>query len=394
MPYAILILRPKKKDSIHYRHPWVFSGALEIHKDIKNGDIVWIADELGEIIATGMYSTQSFISVRILAFEKIEITKDWIKEKIAEAGKKRLYPNKSTNGYRLIFGEADEMPGLVVDRYADVFVLQISCMGMEKLKPLIIESLIELYKPSAIVERSDLTSRVAEGMDESKGILFGELDGEIKFKENNHVFLSDVLEGQKTGFFLDQKDLRSEIELLADGNRVLNLFSYTGAAGIYALAGGATSVHHVDSSENALAMCHRQTKLNKFTADSCTTEEANIFVWLANQRGGDYDMVIMDPPAIIKSIKDKEAGMKAYHFLNRAAMRFVRDGGIFITSSCSHYFTEEEMLYTLRRASVQNNLWLEPIKIVRQSADHPVSLYFPESSYLKSGIFRVTKKKE
>lgn len=391
MAYTILSLKPKKKDSIHYRHPWVFSGALEVHKDVKNGDIVWVADELGEVIATGMYSTQSFISVRVLAFEKIEITKEWIKEKIENAGGRRLFPNKSSNGYRLIFGEADGLPGLVVDRYDDVFVLQISCMGMENLKSFVVEALNKLYKPSAIVERSDLASRTAEGMEELKTVLSGEVSEPIKFKENNHTFLSDVIEGQKTGFFLDQKDLRNEIELLAKGNKVLNLFSYTGAAGIYAMAGDAESVHHVDSSSNALEMCHAQTKLNKFDADKCTTEEADIFVWLANQKGGDYDMVIMDPPAIIKSIKDKEAGMKAYHFLNRAAMRFVKDGGIFITSSCSHYFTEEELLYTLRRASVQNNLWLEPIKIIRQSHDHPVSLYFPESSYLKSVIFRVRK---
>jgi 23S rRNA (cytosine1962-C5)-methyltransferase len=219
----------------------------------------------------------------------------------------------------------------------------------------------------------------------------GAADAPVAFKENGIKYLADLKGGQKTGFFLDQKDARATLAKLAEGKDVLNLFSYSGAAGIAMMKGGAKSVRNMDASEEALALCQAHAKLHKIKADAFTTEQADIFQWLGEQGDGDLDMVVMDPPALIKSMKDAESGRKAYHFLNRAAMRLVKDGGVFATSSCSHFFSEEDLAYTLRRASVQAGVTLDMIAAERQSADHPQSVTFPESSYLKTFIFQVKR---
>ena len=190
--------------------------------------------------------------------------------------------------------------------------------------------------------------------------------------------------GQKTGFYLDQRDLRQEIHRLAAGRKMLDLFSYTGSCGLAALTGGAASVHCVDSSAAALDLGLRQIRLNAVDDSRLTCEAGDVFQWLASRTDPEYDLVTIDPPALIKSRRHADAGRRGYHFLNRAALRLIRDGGILVTSSCSAFFTEEDLAITLRRASEQVGVELIVLKIIRQGPDHPVSLYFPEGSYLKS----------
>lgn len=389
-------LKTGKEANVGFRHPWIFSGALEEGpKEEAHGTVVRVVDRHGKVLATGTHSARSSIAVRVFAPGEATIDGAWIAARLREAdGRRRLMgygPGTDTTGYRVAFGEADHLPGLVVDRYGDAVVFQISTMGMDRFRTEVIDAIAEVLKPARIIERSDLPVRAEEFLEDVVAVHAGEGDAPADFLEHGLKFRADLMAGQKTGFFLDQKDARAELAKLAEDKEVLNLFSYSGAAGIAMMKGGAKAVHNMDASEEALALCAAHAKLHKIKADTFTTEQADIFQWLGERKDEERDMVVMDPPALIKSMKDAESGRKAYHFLNRAAMRLVKDGGIFATSSCSHFFSEDDLAYTLRRASVQAGITLDVLKVVRQSPDHPASVYFPESSYLKTFIFQVKR---
>ncbi|MFH0820949.1 MAG: class I SAM-dependent rRNA methyltransferase [Candidatus Peregrinibacteria bacterium] len=393
--YPVLTIKADRSVSAVFHHPWLFSGSIQSKPSgLNQGDLVQVADQAGKILGTGTYSKSS-IAVRLFEFGEAVIDADWLQRKIRQAEDRRTVlgygPETETTGYRLVFGEADGLPGLVIDRYGDVLALQISTAGMEALKPLVIEALQELFKPRAIVERSDISVRREEGLKEEKSMLLGDPVDEVEFLENGHRFFADVMNGQKTGFYLDQKDLRSFIQPLAGDREALNLFSYTGATNVYLFKGGAKSVLAVDSSADALHGCQKQLGLNRLKKAKLVTEEADGFQWLGVHKEPAYDLVVLDPPGIIKTQKNIEEGAKTYHFLNRAAMRLVRDEGIFVSSSCSHYMNPGEFEMILRRASVQAGVTLDMLAWVQQSPDHPRSLYFPESHYLKSVVARVRR---
>ena len=391
----IITHKAGKEAKVAFRHPWIFSGALEnAPEDSAHGEVVRVADKRGVVLGTGTYSARSSIAVRVFQFGDATIDRAWITARLKEANDRRLAmgygPGTDTTGYRVVFGETDHLPGLVVDRYDDTVVFQLSTTGMDRFRLDVIAAIEDVLAPANIVERSDLGVREEELLEDVVEVHKGEAEL-VEFKENGLKFLADVKAGQKTGFFLDQKDTRVALGRFAEGKKVLSLFSYSGAAGVAMMKGGALSVHNMDSSEDALALCEKHAKLHKIKAADFTTESTDIFQWLGEQKDGDLDMVVMDPPALIKAMKDAESGRKAYHFLNRAAMRLVKNGGIFATSSCSHFLTEDDLAYTLRRASVQAGITLDMLAVVRQSADHPQSVYFPESNYLKTFIFRVTR---
>jgi 23S rRNA (cytosine1962-C5)-methyltransferase len=263
---------------------------------------------------------------------------------------------------------------------------------MENLKPLLLNAIHAVLKPKLIIERSDLSVRSEEHLPETSGILFGKTkDGLIPFKENGIDFFADTLGGQKTGFFLDQKDLRMALASLAPGRTVVDIFSYTGAAGIYALKNKAKHVTFMDSSAHALEIAKKHVEENtaKATAKNskATFIEEDAFTYTGNIKTPQFDMVLLDPPALIKSQRDAENGKKAYHFLNRAALRMVKDNGIFCSSSCSHFLTEDDFMFLLRRAAKQAGVTLHTLYTIRQSPDHPIDISFPESKYLKSFVF-------
>ncbi|MFA5792680.1 MAG: class I SAM-dependent rRNA methyltransferase [Candidatus Gracilibacteria bacterium] len=397
MDYPILKLKKGKEGNVIFRHPWVFSGAIEyIPNNLPQGSLVYVQDSQENIIGTGTFSKYSSIAIRIFDFKKAEINEKWIAEKLRTALQKRKLlgygKGTSTSGYRLVFGEADELPGLVVDVYATQIVIQISTAGMDALREDVVEALKKLLNPKAIVERSDMQVRQEEHLPEIKELLYGKVTGKngAEFKENGLTFYADVLEGQKTGFFLDQKDLRLKIEELAKDKEVIDIFSYTGSAGIYALRGKAKKVSFVDSSRLALDFCEKHVKKNFKNAKFETIEE-DAFQFTSTAKSDSYDMVLLDPPALIKSRASMENGKKAYHFLNRAGIRMVKDGGIFVTSSCSHFLSEDDFMFLLRRAEVQAGTTLHMLYSIKQSPDHPLSINFPESKYLKSFVFLVEK---
>lgn len=398
MAYPIISLKAGREASTGFHHPWIFSGALQaVPLEVKHGDLVHVADRQGKIIGTGTYSATTSIAVRLFAFTEATIDEAWLASAVKAANDRRrlmgLGDGQPTTGYRVVFGESDNLPGLVIDRYADVLVLQISTAGMDRLRPHIIAACHTIFSPRAIVERSDMAIRREEKLEEITAVPVGEVTEPVQFLENNVKFLADVVGGQKTGFYLDQRELREHIAKLAPGRSILNLFSYTGAASIVALKNGAASVHNIDSSAEALALGEKQRDLNELPAESWTSEEADVFAWLNDHNEPTYDMVILDPPALTKTKSEQEAAGRAYHFLNRAALRLVKSGGILVTSSCSRFFSEDDLAYVLRRASVQTGVTFNVLKTVRQASDHPLSVYFPESAYLKSFIGQVAQAK-
>ncbi len=394
--YGHVQLKAGREAATGFHHPWIFSGAIEnVALRITHGDLVHVTDRNGRIIGTGTYSAHGTIRVRLLAYEAVEITQAWITATLQAAQAHRALlgygPGTDTTGYRVVFSEADNLPGLVIDRYGSVLVLQLSTAGMEQLRPLILAACQELFSPSAVYERSDMSARNEEYLPPVTAIHYGVLAEPVPFQEHGQSFVADVLGGQKTGFFLDQKDLRQQVRAFARDKKVLNLFAYTGATSVVALLGGGSHVHNVDQSAPALELIPRQLELNNLAADKSTSDVADVFQWLNDHATEQYDMVIVDPPALTKKKSDLPAAQKAYHFLNRAAMRLVAPGGLLVTSSCSHFFTSDDLAFVLRRASVQAGVQLRVLKHVTQSADHPLSVYFPESAYLKSYICQVGK---
>src|SRR5688572_9659705 len=385
MSYPTVTLQKGKEVNAVFRHPWIFSGALTKRPDdVGHGEIVRVEDIAGKVVGTGTYSGKSSIAVRLLEFGDKEVVIDeaWFAAKFKQSDdRRRLYgygPGEATDGYRAVFGEADGLPGLVVDRYKDVLVIQISTAAMDARRKEIVAALKLAFSPTAIVERSDLPVRKEEALSDETGTLLGDTPEAVEFVEHGMRFSADVVGGQKTGFYLDQKALRAAVAKYAGGREVLNLFSYTGAAGIAAIKGGAKSVVNVDASGPALEGCRRMTELNGIEPHVFMTEESDAFQYLSAKTEPAFDMVLMDPPALIKSQRDGDEGKKAYHFLNRAALRLVRDGGVFVTSSCSHFLSEEDFAFILRRASVQAGVRLDVMEVVRQAPDHPLSVYFPE----------------
>jgi 23S rRNA (cytosine1962-C5)-methyltransferase len=338
----------------------------------------------------------------VLEFGEATIDRTWLATKIRAADERRRLmgfgPGTDTTGYRMVFGESDGLPGLVVDRFGDVLVFQISTAGMDALREPLIEVLLDLFSPSAIVERSDLPGRREERLQEVTAVHHGEASARAPFTEWGVPLQADVTGGQKTGFFLDQKELRRLVRGLpaalardGQGPEVLNLFSYSGATGLAALLGGAARVHNVDGSEQAITYAREHAQLNGVDEDRFTTERADVFHWLSTHQEPAYDLVLLDPPALIKSQRDTEQGRRAYHFLNRAALRVVKDGGVLVTSSCSNHFPEEDLAFELRRAATTLGVTVHALASVRQSADHPLSVYFPEALYLKSLVLQVRR---
>ena len=393
-----VILRPRREESILRFHPWVFSGAIaRIVGTPAEGDLVAVYSSDDRYLATGHYQIGS-IAVRILSFDEDPLAPDFWEKMVRRAFQVRvacgLHGSETTNCYRLVHGEGDGLPGLIIDYYDGVCVLQAHSVGMFKAKGAICEALQAVYGDSlrAVYDKSSGTAPFKAGLDLVDGYLYrtpGFTADEQVVLENGNRFCVNWNEGQKTGFFLDQRENRAHVGRLAKGRTVLNLFCYTGGFSIYALQAGAVHVDSVDSSRKAMDMVDRNVALNGFTPDRHTSYCADAIEFLRDVPEGKYDLMIVDPPAFAKHRGALKNALRAYQRLNAAAISKVAPGGFVFTFSCSQVVDKEAFALAVFSAAAQCGRSVRILDRLNQPADHAVNIYHPEGEYLKGLLLYV-----
>jgi len=389
-------LNKDEERRIRSGHYWIFSNEINVKKtpikEFAAGAIVEIFDARKNFLGTGYVNPATLISVRLLTRDRITSLSGYIKKKISEAHAMR---EQFIGGehYRLVFGESDGLPGLVIDRYAGVFVVQINTAGMEALKQFVLDALTILFNPQAIVMCNDHQVRQLEGLELYRDVVQGTLPESVTVKEHGLEFEIDVLKGQKTGWYYDQRENRALMNQFINGRSdisVLDMFSYVGAWGINAAAAGAESVLCVDESAPALEQVTKNAERNN-VQDKVSTQKEDIFQWIKSDTftKQKFDIVVLDPPALIKRRKDAKNGKNAYRQLNEFALKIVKPGGMLITASCSHHLPAEDLRTVLVQGARPLKKAIQIIAEGRQGLDHPVQAAMPETSYLKVFYVRV-----
>jgi len=406
MTHSTVVLKPAKEYPIRAGHPWIFSNAIESEPKAEAGDLILVQTHAGLPLGIGMINPQNSIRVRMIcpacrqagATSETPIDADYIGRELRKLDEqKKVHLPPKTTGYRVCHADADGLPGLIVDRYSEVFVFQIHTAGMEKLKDKVIEAIKKEFKPSAIVERSDVEARKQEGLKVLEPHLHhGKLKGPVEFMEYGIPFYVDVMKGQKTGFFLDQRDTRIKVGQLSKNRKVLNLFGYTGAFSVHAAIGSAAEVATVDVSGEALEMAKQNLKLNGFDPDDSSQfqfMEADVMALFRNKafKDGHYDLIICDPPAFAKSADSVRSALEAYSALAKRCLWMLKEGGILVTSSCSGRVTMDDFKNTLRLAAGHTGRDAKILATFGQAFDHTEKLSFPEGKYLKTVILEVTR---
>ena len=391
-----VILKKGREDSVLRFHPWVFSGAIaEVQGHPDEGDVVAVHSSDGKFLAAGHWQIGS-IAVRILSFNADALKQDFYKEMLSRAfamrrsfGIETDSPGRETNCYRLVHGEGDDLPGLVIDYYAGVAVVQFHSVGMYRNKDEICRALQEVMgdRLTAIYDKSESTLPYKAGLQPQNGYIWGQSDN-FTAMENGLRFNVDWIEGQKTGFFIDQRENRALLERYARGRDTLNMFCYTGGFSVYALRGGAERVHSVDSSAKAIELTNRNVALN-FPGD--TRHEAyaeDAFKFLQANRE-EYDLIILDPPAFAKHRDAVRNALKGYQRLNAKAIGQIRSGGLLFTFSCSQAVSREQFRLAVFSAAAETGREVRILHQLTQPADHPVNIYHPEGEYLKGLVLWV-----
>jgi 23S rRNA (cytosine1962-C5)-methyltransferase len=375
-------------------HPWIYKRQiLRTDPSIRPGDIVNVIAPDGKYIGTGYYNSHSDICIRILTFTNEPIDAGLFRSRMAAADEKRSKIKPLTDAYRVVFSEADGLPGLVIDRYGGTVVFQALTLGMERFKETIIDLIDEILKPEYIYERSDSPYRKFEGLEERRGWWGDEGSGCVEISEGRARFLVDIVRGHKTGFYLDQRSARLAIGSAAKGRDVLDLFSYTGGFAVHAALGGARSALGVDIKEDWLALAGRNSELSgvgKITEFA----RSDAFGYLKKMKteGRLFDIIIVDPPSFAKAKYSLASASRGYEELNTAAMRCLKDGGTLATFSCSHNMPNEIFSGILKKASEKAGKSVSILKRCHQAQDHPIVRAIPETEYLKGYFLRITEK--
>ena len=393
-----IILRKGREESLRRFHPWVFSGAVaQIVGQPAEGDLVGVYAADGSFLACGHYQIGS-IAVRVLSFDSDVLSPDFWEVMLSRALQVRrsagLFGSGQTNCFRLVHGEGDNLPGLIIDWYAGVAVLQAHSVGMFRCKKQIADALKKVFGDAllAVYDKSSGTAPFKAGLDLVDGYLYRSeafRDGEREVLENGNRFLVDWTEGQKTGFFLDQRENRALVAKHAVGRQVLNLFCYTGGFSIYALAAGAAHVDSVDSSAKAMSMVDKNVALNGFAPERHTSYCADAIEFLRKVPEGKYDLIIVDPPAFAKHRGALNNALRAYQRLNAAAISRVAPGGLVFTFSCSQVVDKEAFALAVFSAAAQTRRSVRILDRLNQPADHAVNIYHPEGEYLKGLLLYV-----
>jgi len=385
-----LQLKRGKEDSLLRFHPWVFSGAIQqVDEGIAEGDVVRVVTSSGDFIAVGHYQ-QGSIAVRVLSFREVDIDDAFWYSRLESALRMRIAigiaDNPQNNTYRLVHGEGDLLPGLIIDVYGKTAVMQAHSIGMHLSRVQIAEQLARVMgaRIENIYYKSETTLPFMDHME--NGFLYGGSQ-ENTAVENGLIFYVDWLHGQKTGFFVDQRENRALLEKYAKGKRVLNMFCYTGGFSFYAMRGGAELVHSVDSSAKAIELTNRNVQLN-FPGDSrhkAFCDDAFKFL----EKNGQYDLIILDPPAFAKHRGALHNALKGYTRLNMKAMQMIQPGGILFTFSCSQVVTKDHFRNAVFTAAAQAGRKVRILHQLHQPADHPINIYHPEGEYLKGLVLYV-----
>jgi len=380
-----LVLKTGKERVIANRHPWIFAGAVAKETGPEDAAIADLVDPSGARVASGFYSRHSQIRLRALTFGDEELSAATIEQRIVDAVRRRApILREGTNAARLVNAEGDDLSGLVVDRYADLVVIEIANSGLDQLKELVTSVLEREVRPRLVYFKNDLPARTLEHLSTDPQAI-GEGEPIVEVTENGLRFLVDAREGQKTGFFLDQRENRALARTLSAGRSVINLFSYTGAFGVYAAAGGAKSVENVDVSASAIEFARRNHELNGSTA-TFTVADAFQFV---RKRRDPVDLLIFDPPAFAKSRAEVDRAARGYKDVNLFAMRLVRPGGLMMTFSCSGHVSLDLFQKVIFSAAHDAGRRVSFVRRLGAGMDHPVSLYAPEGEYLKGFLLEI-----
>lgn len=397
---AAVILKPGREKSVHHRHPWLFSGAIaRVDGAPDPGALVRVHSDDNEFLAQGYFNPHSQITVRLLAWDREEIIDDaWWRRRVEQAVVRRrpLADDVATNAYRLIYSEADNLPGLIVDRYGDYLVCQFLTAGIESLRNVIIDALWDLQKPRGILDLSDNDAREMEGLSACGGLLRGVApDRRMTIRENNFRYLVDLASAQKTGFYLDQRRNRMHVAALAHGRRCLDCFCYSGGFTVPMAAAQAATITCIDSSETALSLLQENIRLLRDDHPQATGEilakQGNVFDTLRKFRdqGRSFDLIVLDPPKLAASQTQAARAKRAYKDLNLLALKLLTPGGILATFSCSGAIHRADLQRVLSWAATDAGRRVQVLEQLSQSEDHPVIVSFPESEYLKGLLCRV-----
>jgi 23S rRNA (cytosine1962-C5)-methyltransferase len=383
-----VILKPNREKSVLAKHPWIFSGAVQTLPSFEDGSILAVSSSEGQMLGYGYFNKKSQIIGRMLVFED-KPPLEALKANICKSIDLRNAFCTNTNARRLVNAEGDFCPGLIIDQYDTASVIQISTLGMEKLKSFIVETLQEVLAPTWIFELSTSPSRKEEGLRPVKQTLFGVSSESILVYEGSLKFYVNPMKGQKTGFFADLREMRFLVSAFAKNKRVLNCCSYTGAFSCHALAGQARFCTSLDISEEALSCVARHMELNGFDKSLHEEIKEDVFTFLEKE-SLDYDLVILDPPAFAKRKADCKKAARGYFEINKNVIKKVPFGSLLVTCSCSYHVSEDLFRTILFQAAKHTGRDVRILHSLRLSFDHPINIYHPEGSYLKAFVLHIT----
>jgi 23S rRNA (cytosine1962-C5)-methyltransferase len=394
---AEIFLKPGREKSLRLKHPWIFSGAVErVQGEPGIGETVGVRAAGGEFLGWAAYSPFSNIRARVWSWNRTEeVTPDLLRGRMEQALalRRMVVAPGETSVLRLVHAESDGLPGVIVDRYNDMLVLQCLTAGAEFWRDEIVRILVDLTGTSSIYERSDVDVRHLEGLPERSGLIYGSMPPErVEIQENGHKFRVDIRAGHKTGFYIDQRRNRLRLQELIAGRSLLNCFAYTGGFSVYGLAGGAAEVLSVDTSGDALAMAEENVAINGLPAERATWLDEDVFQTLRGlrDRGRTFDAIVLDPPKFAPTAAQAERAARGYKDINLLAFKLLRPGGLLFTFSCSGGISAELFQKIVAGAALDAGVDARIVDHMGQGPDHPVALNFPEGTYLKGLIIEIS----
>jgi len=394
-----VLLKPGQADRIVAGHPWVYHGTgLRLTQPATDGQIVQVKDHRQRFLGIGFYNSKSKINVRVIAPERVEVDEKFFEQRIRAALAVRQKHMPAATSFRIVNAESDFLSGLIVDKYEDVLVVQISALGMDTRKAMIVAALQKIFSPRAILERSDVASRKFEGLAVSNGVLFGESSGPISVNLNGLKFETDLLAGHKTGMYLDQQANYQAVSQFAKGAQVLDCFSFLGGFGLHAARAGAAHVHLLDQSADAVAASLRNAKTNGL-AEKISAEAVNVFDWLKAQTAvaphekviPRFDLIILDPPSFTRNRASVPDALRGYKEIHLRALKLLKTGGTLATFCCSHHVDAATFQDSVLAAAYDTRHVLRRVATYAQSLDHPIIPMIPETEYLKGFAFEVVR---